>query len=109
LKRLVERAAVRSVFHDGRKRVSPFFTIFFLSRPERPLSYAIHIRKKFGIAVERNHAKRLLRAALYELRELLRGYQIILIPRSPMRSLGFWQIVRELEKAFSKPGAALKT
>jgi len=102
LKRLIDRESVRCVFRDGQKIVSPFFAVFFLNKQSEELKYAVHIRKKFGIAVERNHAKRLLRAALYELREKIRAYHVILIPRRLMKTLPFWQIVRELENIFSE-------
>ena len=109
LRRLVEKEVVHAVFRDGQKSISGFFAVFSLRKQSGAPGYAIHIKKRYGIAVERNHAKRLLRAALYQLREIIRDYHVILIPRRKMKALRFWQIVWELEQVFSEAGIAKKT
>jgi len=109
LNRLVKKEAVRSVFRDGQKHVSRFFVLFFLARSSGIPSYAIHVRKKYGSAVERNHAKRLLREALRHLIGTVGGAQIIIVPRREMKGLQFWSLVAVLEQVFSSLGRSNET
>ncbi len=104
LNRLVKKEAVRAVFRDGQKRVSRFFVLFFLIHSTGIPSYAIHVRKKYGTAVERNHAKRLLRESLRHLVGKMDGAHVIIVPRRQMKDLRFWQLVEVLEQMFSSIG-----
>ncbi len=104
LGKLVDKRSVQTVFHEGKKRVSDVFVLYTLRSAAETPCYAIFMKKHFGIAVERNHAKRLIRAALHQMRHTILGYDMVLIPRTKMKGLGLKQIVDELQQLFNKSG-----
>ncbi len=104
LNRLVDKKEANKVFRNGKKVVSDTFVLFFASNSSKTSRYAIYIKKHFGIAVERNRAKRIVRASLQHLRRTIGEYNMILIPRKKMKDIGFWQVVGELQEVFSSTG-----
>lgn len=100
LKKLVDKALVHTVFQFGKKVVSDHLVLFFLHDASSHPSYAIYIKKSYGRAVERNRAKRVLRASLYQIKGILSGYQVIITPRKKMKLLDYWQLVDELQQIF---------
>jgi ribonuclease P protein component len=108
LKRLVKKEEAEKVFSLGRKVISDSFILYFLGNNSSRSAYAIHARKKLGMAVERNRVKRIFRAALYRLRDFLNGYDVIIVPRRKIKDLGFHQTVHQLEKAFFETGLSKK-
>ncbi len=108
LEKLVKKEKVKKVVSLGRKQVSDFFILYILGNESRRSSYAIHTRKKLGMAVERNRVKRIFRAALHELKDLLTGYDIIIVPRRKTKDLGFHQTVHHLEQTFFETGLSKK-
>lgn len=108
LKRLLHKEEVKKVFSSGRKVISDSFILYFLRNSAGRSRYAIHARKKLGMAVERNRVKRIFRAALYQLRDLLYGYDIIIIPRKKVKDLDFHLAVHKLEQIFFETGLSKK-
>jgi len=102
LRKLVDKKTAQAVFHGGEKHVSDAFVLYFVKNCIKTPRYAVYMKKKYGIAVERNRAKRLVRAALFQIKQTMLGYDVILIPRRKMKMLGFWQIVGELQLVFCK-------
>lgn len=92
------------VFQQGKKIVSEPFVFFFLRNHSEIPRYAIYTNKKYGTAVSRNRAKRMLRSALQHLSDGLGNYSMIFIPRRKMKTLTFWQIVDEMQKIFISTG-----
>ena len=101
LKKLVDKKEAGCVFQYGNKVVSDYFVIFFMRHASTNPSYAIYIKKKYGPAVARNRAKRIVRAALQHIKDMIGAYTIILIPRKHLKKLGFFQVVDELQRIFS--------
>ncbi|MBI3804025.1 MAG: ribonuclease P protein component [Nitrospirae bacterium] len=100
LKRLT-RPEIRNVFEKGRKVLSSAFVLFFIeSRASTPPSYSIQVKKKLGTAAERNRTKRIFREALQRHKLLLKGYQLILIPRSDSKGIGLNDAVDQVMKIF---------
>lgn len=108
LVKLVRKEEVEKVFGQGKKYVSDSFIFYFLSNHSNRFSYAIHARKKLGIAVERNRIKRVFRAALLQLKDLLSGYDVIIVPRTKTKDLDFHQTVHKLEQTFFETGLSKK-
>ncbi len=98
LKKLVDKTLVQIVFQFGKKSVTEAFVLFVLNDASSHASYATYIKKAFGRAVERNRAKRIIRASLYHTRRMLSGHHLIILPRKKMKSLGYWPLVREWER-----------
>lgn len=104
LKKLVNKKEANKVLCNGKKVVSETFVLFFADNTSNTSRYAIYIKKKFGLAVERNRAKRIIRASLQHLRLALGERNMIIIPRKKMKDTGFWQVVGELQEVFSSTG-----
>ncbi|MFQ5543282.1 MAG: ribonuclease P protein component [Nitrospiria bacterium] len=101
IEKITDRKTAEAVFSGGRKVITNCCILYARPNGSEKIRYSIRIRKKFGRAVERNRAKRLLRASLQRLAGSFSGHDLILFPRKNMRNSGFWQILRELEQIFS--------
>lgn len=108
LEKLVKKEEVEKVVSLGRKYVSDFFIFYVLENDSGRSSYAIHTRKRLGMAVERNRIKRIFRAALHQFKDLLTGCDIIIVPRRKTKGLGFHQAVHKLEQTFFETGLSKK-
>lgn len=97
LKRLT-RHEIRTVFEKGKKIVSPLFVLFLVEDDAPDPSYAIHVKKKLGTAAERNRTKRIFRETLRCHKMLLRGYKLILIPRSESKEIELAQAVDQMRE-----------
>ncbi len=104
LYRLVEKAEVFRLKKSGRKILTPQFVLLFLNNDTNDGYYTIHIRKRFGSAVERNRAKRVFRSSLLQLRESMRGVSLIIVPRRGGKGLCTAEMVLLLEKYFAETG-----
>lgn len=62
----------QEVFHQGKSFANKKFVVYVLDKPEnKHFRIGISVGKKVGNAVERNRVKRLIRAAVYEMKEVL--------------------------------------
>ncbi len=104
LNRLIHKNAVSDVKRCGRKVVTDHFVLFLLANKSKDLNYAIHIRKRFGNAVERNRAKRVFRASLRQLSELFFGLDMIITPRRGVKGFGSFDVARLLKECCYKTG-----
>ncbi len=100
MKRLREEKAVRKVYRHGKRKTSNYLTLLYLENKCLQVNYAIHVRKKFGIAVRRNRIKRVFRELLLRFKEILSGYDIIILPRKKADELEFSQLYQCLEEIF---------
>ncbi|GEM_PF-7126942 len=102
LRRLVKKDAVQNLFQRGKKFITSSFVIFSLENDGPDLLYAIHTRKKLGPSVERNRIKRIYREVLRRNKTLLRGHQLIIIPRSGSKSATQNQLADQMSQFFSQ-------
>lgn len=100
MKRLRDEKAVRKVYRDGRRRTSNYLTLLYLENKGLQCNYAIHIGKRFGIAVRRNRIKRIFRELLLRFKERLVGYDIVVQPRKKAEELSFNKLFQRLEEMF---------
>lgn len=88
--RVRRHAEVRRVFDRGRSGASgPVVAYAFRRDDELPARYALVVGKRWGNAVKRNRIRRLLRESFRLSRPgLPPGYDVILLPRDPLHTLG---------------------
>ncbi len=94
--RLTGRRLTQAVFQSGRKYVREPMVVYLLKNDLPRMRFAVHARKALGLAVERNHLKRLFREAIRKQAPLFIGYDVILIPRHASRGLRLAQIEQQL-------------
>ncbi|MFY9268122.1 MAG: ribonuclease P protein component [Candidatus Manganitrophaceae bacterium] len=102
LRRLSGRKAVQTVFQKGKKTLFPAFVLFALKTDEPDLSYAIHVRKKLGTAVERNRIKRIYREVLQGNKVLLQGHHLIVLPRAGSQTVRMSEVADQIVGIFSR-------
>lgn len=89
----------------GRRRQTPFFTmLIYLSGLPQPRMGMI-VGKRFGIAVQRNRAKRLFRElARHAESELIGGRDVLIYPRRESLSVRHATLKAAWEKALAQEG-----
>jgi ribonuclease P protein component len=91
---------------EGRRGSSEVVLCFVRREGERPPRVGVTTTKRFGGAVERNRAKRLLReAARRLLAELAAGTDVVLMGRSPIRGKSFQEVMEEVRMSAKSAGA----
>src|SRR5262245_30737150 len=81
--RIRRRPDFQRVYDQGSKVSGRFSTLFLMARPEnreQPSRLGIAATKKFGGAVQRNRAKRLIRE-VFRRNKIAPGYDVVIIPR----------------------------
>ena len=104
-------------FTRGKKYVGRYVAVYVLRdlaakrlRAENPMKeyvnrLGISISKKFGSAVERNRAKRIIRAGYDEVKcGIKKGNLIVISPRMSCKGKKSTDIARELDDAFAQLG-----
>lgn len=105
--RLKRRQEFDRVYTQGRKRTSVALVLFHLpSAPDSRVAFVAS--RKVGNAVERNRAKRLLRAAFVRAQDHLPAPSgwIILVARREIATLGSVAVAGELHAMFSDLAAS---
>ena len=105
LERLRKRSEYLNVAKTGERYVTPAFIIQIYRRsPEGPLRYGITASRKVGGAVERNRAKRRLRALLKHVLSPVDhpGLDYVFIAREEILRRNFALMRQELEKGLMR-------
>jgi ribonuclease P protein component len=93
------------VRRSGDSYAHPFLVLIIKAGKDPISRFAITAGRSVGKAVQRNRAKRLLRAALQEvINDIQPGYQGILIARKPLLDADFQEISLALRSLFDKAG-----
>lgn len=108
IQRLVRRDLVSDVREKGHRIVRDYFVVTYLCTGCCGANVAVHVRKKFGNAVARNRVKRVFRASLYALREMIQGFDLIVTPRRAGKGLGSLEITLLLEDSLAEAGMSRK-
>jgi ribonuclease P protein component len=90
-----------SVYNYGSTLVDRFLVLKFKPNQLEYSRYGISVSKRVGKAVIRNRVKRILREIL-RLSSLCRGWDIILIARSPAAGSEYWQLERSVINILSR-------
>lgn len=70
------------IYRKGQSYVHPLVVTYILPKPRGQIRYGITASKKIGCAVERNRARRVIKAAISELLPLVEGaYDLVFVAR----------------------------
>ena len=110
-----ENHLYNKTYRNGKRYVGKYVAVYVLKdlaakrlRRENPMKepvnrLGISVSKKIGGAVERNRAKRIIRAAYAEVRnDLRKGNLIVISARDAINGQTSTELLRELRAAFSK-------
>jgi len=93
------------VYARGKSYVNPALVLYVLKTRGKKTRVGLTATKKIGHAVQRNRARRVMRAALSEhLARNIGGYDIILVARGQTPRLKSTQLSKTLGKLFAKAG-----
>jgi ribonuclease P protein component len=93
------------VRRSGKSYADPFLVLIIKAGKDPYSRFAVTAGRSVGNAVQRNRAKRLLRAALQEvITHVPSGYQGILIARKPILEAKFQEISLALNSLLDKAG-----
>jgi ribonuclease P protein component len=85
---------------------STFFVLFFRRAPHRKVG--VVAGKKVGKAVQRNRAKRLLRALMLERIDRLASGEYVLVAKPPILDQPYAVLLDEFDRALQRTGALSK-
>lgn len=101
--RLKGKANFRRVLAERKSWANKFF-VLKASSNELPINrYGLVVSKRIGNAVVRNRVKRLLREVIRTLPDS-KGYDVVLIARTPAADADFMTVNRAVEQLFSRAG-----
>ncbi len=91
--RLTRSTDFKRVRRLGKSYAHPLIVLIALQNGEQSVHFGVAAGRSLGGAVQRNRAKRLIRAALHPLAsELSPGWDVILLARQPMALATFQQV-----------------
>ena len=100
--RLKNRPEFRRCYDQGVRVPSRSFTLFALPNELEYGRLGIAATRKFGSAVERNRAKRLLREVFRRLGELTAGLDVVVVPRREFHGVAYDRLEREFRAAVDR-------
>ena len=102
---LKENREFRRAYNRGKSYVSPDLVTYIIKNNTNNLRIGITTGKKIGKAVERNRAKRVIRAAYYEVCDHIRsGYDIVFVARTKTLYKKSTDIRKSMQKHFMDVG-----
>jgi ribonuclease P protein component len=103
--RLTRTQDIQRVRKDGRSLAHRFVVIVFTPNQCAKNRTAVIAGRSVGGAVQRNKAKRRLRAAFQGIQSRLhQGYDLVVIARKPLLDADFGDFVKALETLFQNAG-----
>ncbi|MCL1829843.1 MAG: ribonuclease P protein component [Oscillospiraceae bacterium] len=95
----------QQVYRKGQSYVAPTVVTYILSKPRGQVRYGITASKKIGGAVDRNRARRVIRAALSELLPDIDGaYDLVFVARKATITTKSHHLYSVLHSQFTKAG-----
>lgn len=85
-----------------KQRVYSDNLIIYYRKKDGNLRLAISVSKKYGDAVERNYAKRLIREASRMVIHKYSNLDLIIVVRNDLRKVDFQELIQEMDKSLIK-------
>ncbi len=102
---LTENRDYRRAYQRGRSFVSPTLVTYVIKNNKNNLRIGITTSKKIGKAVERNRSRRVIRAALRELKDSIKpGYDLVFVARGKTPYVKSTVILKAMKKELSDAG-----
>ncbi|MGM0446055.1 MAG: ribonuclease P protein component [Bacillota bacterium] len=102
---LKQKKDFQKVFNLGKSTASKYLVLYWNPNKLNNNRYGFSISKRIGKAVVRNKLKRRLKEIIRtRLNNTACGYDIIIIARRPVNSLGFSEIKDDLKNLYKKAG-----
>ncbi len=103
LTRLSKGKKTEQLYKEGKRLVYPKWVLIYCrNNSEIESQFAVHIRKKFGNAVERNRIRRQVREAVRLTQKTKIPFDFIIIPRSSVKGIKTIEIKNQFEKLFQQ-------
>ncbi|MCQ6280216.1 ribonuclease P protein component [Bacillus sp. EB600] len=99
----------QEAFKKGRSFANRQFVVYALQKEgQDPFRIGLSVSKKLGNAVTRNHIKRYIRQAVFELKDSMEtGMDYVIIARKPLVEMDFFEVKKSLTHVL-KVGKVLK-
>lgn len=106
--RLKKNHEIASVV-KSRKRVSSLcYTVYYMKNNNNLNRYAISVGKKYGNAVERNYAKRIVREIIRPMKDVHPYANVVVVIKEHFKNKKFLELKEELTKLFNQMRDRLK-
>ena len=93
------------VYAKGKSYVDPALVLYVLKTRSKRTRVGLTATKKIGPAVQRNRARRVMKAAIDEhLDYNIGGYDLVFVARAQTPRLKSWQVSRAVARLFHKAG-----
>ena len=104
-KTLKENKDFRRLYYQGKSQASSCVVTYVAKSRRNGVRIGITTSKKIGCAVERNRAKRVIRAAFSQLESRINGnWDIVFVARSKTPDVKMQQVLEQMEKHFKALG-----
>lgn len=102
---LKENKDFRRLYYRGESRASACLVTYAMKKRGGKIRYGITTSKKIGGAVERNRARRVIRAAFSELESRIEGsWDFVFVARSKTCKVKMQTVLRDMEKQMLEMG-----
>lgn len=103
--RLTRSTDFQRVRRQGRSYAHPLLVLIALPKPEGEVRFGVSAGRRIGNAVQRNRAKRLIRAALLPyLDEVQPGWDVVILARAPLVGAGYAETHQALRSLLNRAG-----
>ncbi len=83
----------KTIYREGKKQVGKYFILYWSPGNKENARFGITVSKRIGHAVVRNKVKRMIREMIRkDLKDLLRGYVVIVVARKKILNSTFHEI-----------------
>ncbi|MGN1328330.1 MAG: ribonuclease P protein component [Eubacterium sp.] len=104
-KTLKENKDFRRLYYRGKSQASSCLVTYVQKSRESETRYGITASKKIGSAVERNRAKRVIRAAFEQLEPRIKGsYDFVFVARTRTSNVKMQDVLVQMEEHFKALG-----